>query len=240
MGLRNPAPLLFLMRWIERKDYLFLEGVPGVTVLVTGRSLSMPAGEEPEAEKLRAYVEATGLRPLSVTGMRQVHGARFEEMKGGPDRVIPSCDGLLTGSPGLALVVRTADCLPIVAVGAGGCRLGVAHAGWRGIRAGVADRLVRSMGPGPLEIAIGPGIGPCCYQVGPEFEGWFEGCFSRREGRLFLDLVSAVSGQIERAGVPRGRIHAAPGCTSCLAGRFHSFRREGASAGRMLTVAMIS
>lgn len=205
-------------------------------MLTTGRSLSMPAGD-PEAGALRSRVEAAGLRPRSVAGMRQVHGARIEEMRDGPDRVVPECDGLITSAAGVALVVRTADCLPIVAAGKGG-RLGAVHAGWRGVKAGIPADLVRKLGT-DLDVAIGPGIGPCCYEVGPEFEEWFAPHLVCRARRRFLDLADAARTQLIEAGIAPDRIHDSGVCTFCSRNFCHSFRRDGAAAGRMLTVAML-
>jgi len=238
-GSMDRAPSLLSANWTRAEDRFLFEGAPGVVVWTTARSFSMPAGEQPEPGKFRAYVEATGPRPRSVAGMGQVHGARIEEVRTGQDRVVSSCDGLVTGSPGVALVVRTADCLPIAAIGPGGRRLGVAHAGWRGIRAGIPRRLVERMGGPDLEIAIGPGIGPCCYEVGPEFEDGFPDYLVRRKGRRFLDLIGAARAQLAEAGVPPERIHAAGWCTACSPEFCHSFRRDGAASGRMLTVAML-
>ena len=226
------------MNWNLAEDRFLLDGMPSVVVFTTARVLSMPV-EEPHAGRLRKFVEQAGLRPCAVVGMQQVHEARIEWVKEVRDAILSSCDGLVTDRPGVALVVRTADCLPIVAWDARHRKLGVAHAGWRGVRAGIPKRLVEELGTAELEVGIGPGIGPCCYEVGPEFEAWFPGRLIRREGRLTLDLVSAATDQLSEAGVLPGQIHAAPWCTACSAQHCHSFRREGSVAGRMLTVAMI-
>ena len=223
-----------LKNW-RRSSFGFLFEILGARVLTTGREFSLPA-EELAAPRLRSRLEEVGLRPRSVVGMRQVHGARIEEIGPGPDRVIPDCDGLITAQPGVALVARTADCLPIAAVSED--RVGVAHAGWRGVWAGIPARLVERMDGADLEVAMGPGIGPCCYEVGPEFDAWFPEHLVRREGRRFLDLAGAARGQMEAVGVAPGRIHVAPWCTACSRELLHSFRRDGAAAGRMLTVAM--
>ena len=228
------------MSWILKEDRLVFEAEAGVSVMTTARSLSLPAGE-PEVSALRSRVEAAGFRPGSVIGMRQVHEARIEKVGQGPDRLVSSCDGLVTAQPGVALVVRTADCLPIVAFGKEG-QTGVVHAGWRGIRAGIPGRLIERLGgPGAVTgAAIGAGIGPCCYEVGAEFEPWFGPQLQRRQGKLYLDLAAAAAKQMERAGLPAGRIERAPWCTACLAApELHSYRRDGPAAGRMLTVAML-
>ena len=199
----------------------------------------MPA-EEPRADRLRRFVEEAGFKPRAVAGMQQVHEARIEPVREDQDVVLSSCDGLVTDRPGVALVVRTADCLPVVAWDARRRKLGVAHAGWRGLRAGILKRFVESMGSADLEIGIGPGIGPCCYEVGPEFEAWFPGHLQRKQPNSFLlDLVGAAKAQMAEAGVAPGRIPAAEWCTACSPELCHSFRRDGAAAGRMLTIAMI-
>ena len=225
---------LVLADW-RRCSFGFLFEFQGARVLTTGREFSLPA-EEPQPGRLRSGVEAAGFHPRSVVGMKQVHGARLEEIGPGPDRVIPDCDGLVTELPEAALVIRTADCLPIVAFGDG--RLGAAHAGWRGVRSGILGELVKRMGGTEFEVAIGPGIGPCCYEVGQEFEEWFAPHLVCRARRRYFDLPGAARAQLEEAGVAPERIHTVSECTACSP-EFHSFRRDGAAAGRMMTIAML-
>ena len=156
------------------------------------------------------------------------------------------CDALLTTEPGVALCVRTADCLPIVV--AGGGVIAAVHAGWRGLAADILGATVRRFAAefgveaGSLEVVIGVGIGPCHYQVGREViealsappvagEGW------QGDGRV--DLARWAAGRLRATGVGRERILTLPGCTFCTPG-YHSYRRDGARAGRQWNAVILT
>ncbi len=166
------------------------------------------------------------------------------------DRVIlvrqPGCagegDALITDRPGLALVVRTADCLPILLVDPVRQVVGAVHAGWRGTRAGITARAVEYMyhkfgsNPACLWVAVGPAIGRCCYEVGPEVALAFEAypnAIEQRLGKTFLDLVEVNRQQLTGLGVPSTRIHVASLCTACHPDEFHSYRRQRRHTGSM-------
>ncbi len=235
--------------WIQAGDRFILQGLPGVTAFTSNRLLDMPAGDT-TVQELREWSRRAGLEVPAVVGMQQVHGSRVEKVQGGSDQVIPSCDGLITEHPGVALAVRSADCLPVVLHAPLRDFWGVAHAGWRGVREGVLSNLVQALGPpglsarragGTAEVwaAIGPGIGPCCYEVGPEFDGYFPNFIQRREGKRFFDLPGAARAQLIQAGVREEAIVMAPWCSSCHP-KCHSYRRDGTAARRMVTVALLA
>jgi hypothetical protein len=117
-----------------------------------------------------------------------------------------------------------------------------AHAGWRGTAAGVTRAAVealsaRGSAPADLLAALGPGIGPCCYEVGEELRSVFGPEFFRPgpRGRLHLDVRAANRRQLAEAGVPAGRIQDVDECTFCRPDLYHSFRRDGKGAGRMVS-----
>ena len=146
-------------------------------------------------------------------------------------------DALVTDRPGLALSVRTADCYPILLASLGPHRAVAAiHAGWRGTEARIVERTVARLHseygvePDQIFAAIGPGIGACCYQVGIEVARRFG-----MDGAGKLDLAAENLRQLTAAGVPRAQIEASGQCTSCDAARFHSYRRDGEVAGRMIS-----
>jgi YfiH family protein len=150
-------------------------------------------------------------------------------------------DILATALPEVALVVQTADCVPILL--RGGNAVAAAHAGWRGSAANAAGAAVRTLAdlgaaPESVDAWIGPSIGPCCYQVGGEVAAQFAGEFARRDcaGKFRLDLKAVNAAQLEGAGVSRARISVHPGCTKCGGDRYASFRRDGAAAGRMIAM----
>ncbi|MDX1389920.1 MAG: polyphenol oxidase family protein, partial [Acidobacteriota bacterium] len=180
----------------------------------------------------------------------QVHGADVVPASSSPGH--ERADGAWWSDrrdPGAVPAVRTADCVGFILADRRGGAGAAVHAGWRGIAAGIPDRAVESLtaqGTPPAELvaALGPAIGPCCYEVGDEVTAAIAsvtpgGAAPGRagaKGRFFLDLHAAVARRLERAGVPADRIHPAPWCTRCRADWFFSYRRDGASAGRLMTV----
>jgi YfiH family protein len=179
----------------------------------------------------------------------QVHGTAVVAVAGDPPA--PSAkegDALVTDVPGVAVGVVTADCLPILLAGPDGRVVAAVHAGWRGTLAGVANAALTvlreryGVAPGDLVALLGPCIRPCCYEVGPEvsaavrehFPRWADRVLAPGPGgRDHLDLVSLNALQLAAAGVRDVRDQGA--CTRCDAARFHSYRRDGAGAGRMVS-----
>jgi hypothetical protein len=165
--------------------------------------------------------------------VKQVHSAECvaADGRGG---VLGEADALLENTPGCAVAVKTADCIPILLVDPGQRAVAAVHAGWRGTAARIAEKAVAAMrqrfgtDPAVVEAAIGPGIGVCCYEVGPEVAARFG-----HRGRAHIDLAQANRAQLEAAGIGADRIHCAGLCTMCNARDFHSFRRDGEAAGRM-------
>jgi len=180
---------------------------------------------------------------LRLTWLRQIHSDLLLVDGGDPAAAErPEGDGLLTRQAGLLLGIRTADCLPLLFVDRRSQTVSAVHAGWRGTAKRIAARAVETLHrefgvmPSDLEVAVGPGIGSCCYEVGPEVAGEFDGFVAERDGRPHLDLVSANRAQLREAGVPAEQVRASEMCTACATKRFYSYRKEGAQAGRMLAV----
>ncbi|MGA2926045.1 MAG: polyphenol oxidase family protein [Solirubrobacteraceae bacterium] len=172
---------------------------------------------------------------------RQVHGTcvrRVVEVPPEPPGPGPA-DGQATALPGVAPLVLTADCLPIAIAGEGA--VAMLHAGWRGLEAGVVAAGVaalRELGArGSLTAAIGPGAGPCCYEVGDEVRAAFAAFGDRvREGRR-LNLKAIASTALEQAGV--GEVHDAGLCTICSPSLFYSHRRDRGVTGRQAGIAWL-
>lgn len=150
-------------------------------------------------------------------------------------------DALWTSTPGVAVAVRTADCVPILLVDQRGRGVAAVHAGWRGSAAGIAARAVAVLcsgigaEPSELRAAIGPHIGPCCYEIdGPVLAAIQDpDVFSpARPGHAYLNLFELNRRQLVRAGLVEDSISSVQVCTSCDV-RFESYRRDRA-AGRML------
>lgn len=185
--------------------------------------------------------EALGLDPGWVRMGTQVHGAEVHEARGPSEagfvqnlRDWPDGDGLVTEVPSLALVVLGADCLPVALWRRDRPRVGAAHAGWRGLVAGVLEATVAALGaPEAIGAAIGPGIGSCCYPVSDEVRERF----AERFGESVVvgdavDLAGAARRALGSAGVADSAIRTIAACTSCDAERFFSHRRDGGRTGR--------
>lgn len=215
-----------------------LDAMPG---LVHGFEQRLgPPGWETRAEgrgRIAAVLGELGRLLL----LKQVHGAR---VVAAPWQGTPEADAAICQASGLLLGIETADCLPVLLVDPRRHAAAAAHAGWRGTAAGVARGAVEALitagsRPGDLVAALGPGIGPCCYEVGDDVRRAFgpedDGSFSTAaSGKLHLDVRRANVRQLRQAGLSPGQIHHVPDCTYCRADLYHSYRREGKGAGRML------
>lgn len=231
----------------------------GGQALFTGRAegnMSSRRGERPECAVAarERLCQRIGVRALAHG--RQVHGSVVHRVTsvrdacesrpgagaGAGGAISTSghrereADGQATGLRGVATMVLGADCLPVAL----GCRGAVAmvHVGWRGLAAGVLEEGVRAVlelgQHDELTAVIGPGAGPCCYEVGPEVHRAFSGV--HRVGRR-IDLWSIARERLSAAGVTE--VHEAARCTICDE-RYFSHRREGARAGRQAGVAWLS
>ena len=169
--------------------------------------------------------------------LKQVHSATCVPAAG-RGGVVGSGDALLEDRPGSVVAVKTADCIPVLLVDERRRAVAAVHAGWRGTAARIARNAVDAMAArfgtvaADLHAAIGPGIGPCCYEVGAEVAAQFGG-----QGRGHLDLPEANRQQLLEAGVTPERIYASNLCTMCRPAEFHSFRRDKEAAGRLYSFA---
>ncbi len=216
----------------------------GTVVAFSGRGHAPEGEATPTPFLARRVSRALGLDEIPIHWARQVHGNTAVTVRVPAPRGEASdsgeCDVLATDRSGAALVVQTADCVPILLVSPGA--VGAAHAGWRGSAKDVAGRAVAALAalgaaPAELHAWIGPSIGPCCYEVGGEVAAQFAGDFVRAAcgGGYRLDLRAANVAQLTAAGVPRDRIAVHPACTKCGEG-FASYRRDGPKAGRMIAL----
>ncbi|MDA8124197.1 MAG: peptidoglycan editing factor PgeF [Deltaproteobacteria bacterium] len=204
---------------------------------------------------LSAIGEAFAIPEGRLVLMQQVHGDRIEVIddNGCPADPVPECDGLVTDCPGVALAVKTADCVPILFADPVRRAIGVAHAGWRGTALGIAGKLARlfqerySSRLEDLLVAIGPAIGPCCYQVDgpvreafaarPEASRLLRPC-PEQAGRWRLDLPLANRLELTALGIPTENISLAGQCTACRTDLFFSHRAEQGRTGRQISFLM--
>ncbi|MCU1235689.1 MAG: hypothetical protein JWP63_3656 [Candidatus Solibacter sp.] len=165
--------------------------------------------------------------------LKQIHSSSCVAAEG-RSGILGEGDALLENSPGGVVAVKTADCIPVLLVDERLRAVAAIHAGWRGTAARIVERAVEAMRERfgtraeDLHAAIGPGIGKCCYEVGPEVAAQFG-----EQGRAHIDLTAANWRQLEEIGVTPSRIYASNLCTMCRAEEFHSFRRDHEAAGRL-------
>ena len=189
--------------------------------------------------------EAVGADPDGATMAWQRHGSVVTRAQPRgivtPGTVYDHCDGLWSDEQGRAMLLLTADCMPIALAREGDERpaVGILHAGWRGLLAGIVAAGVRAIGARQLVAAIGPSIGPCCYEVGDEVATPFREAFGEdvaRDGRL--DLWTSAERALRAAGVER--VERADLCTACHADRFFSHRRDHGRTGRQGVIAYVA
>jgi len=203
-------------------------------------------------ERAAGILAALGPEVRAVRWCRQVHGRLLASLSAGERHpfsgaaCVGRCDGLLTAEAAVALVVWTADCVPVLLHG-GGVAAAV-HAGWRGVAAGIVPAVVGRFAveygvpPGDLHAALGPSIGPCHYQVGAEvlaaLAGADPGHGEWRHGDR-ADLRTLLRSQLTAADVPPAAVELVGGCTACDPAQA-SYRRDGERAGRQLSLAVLS
>ena len=197
---------------------------PRVRALVTTRELGDMAGE-PGRSALRARL------PAEPRWLRQVHGKDVRH-DGNP---LGAADASVTRTPLTPQVVMIADCMPVFFAAKDGSVVGVAHAGWRGLAAGVLEATAAATGVAPATLVawLGPAIGPRVYEVGSDvFESFpeKEAFAPNRPGHWLMDLYAIARRRLERIGV--ASIHGGGFCTYSEKERFFSYRRER-GAGRM-------
>jgi len=193
-----------------------------------------------------SLTRALGFLPESIAQIHQVHGDRVLEASQAFPIVqpIPDADALVTSTPGVALTVRTADCLPVYIFDPVRRAIGLAHAGWRSTHLQIVVKTISLMqknwgsSPTDMKVAFGPAIRSCCYEVGEEFEKNFPADVTARSGRKFFDVAAANRRQLRSAGVKDENIADSMECTCCDK-QFFSYRREAEKAGRHLSLLMI-
>jgi YfiH family protein len=221
-------------------------------------------GDVPDNHKnaFRALADTSEKLDLdSFTAGKQVHGAnvcRVTEAERGRGALthkdaIPCTDALVTNMPGVPIGIFTADCVPVFFYDPKRMVVGLAHAGWRGTIQSIARKTVEKMhgefgsNPADMWAAIGPSIGQCCYEVGPdvfdgftESFGYAESLFQKTsEQKWHLDLWLANRRQLEDCGISQTRIIESRICSACNSDEFFSARKHGVRAGRTLSVMAI-
>jgi hypothetical protein len=169
--------------------------------------------------------------PGDPVWLRQVHGTRVVDADTRP--TLPEADAAVARKAGIVCAVRMADCLPVLLSDTEGSVVAAAHAGWRGLAAGVIEAVLGAMQTPPVRLRawLGPAIGPQAYEVGEDvhraFAG-YESAFRRtRPGHWLLDLYAVARQRLARAGV--AEVHGGGYCTYTDSARFFSYRRDRAA-----------
>jgi polyphenol oxidase len=201
-------------------------------------NLGLRTEDEPDdvIENRRRLADAVGADASRATMAWQCHGARVARARPvgfvTPGTVWERCDGLWTDDPGQPMMLLTADCLPVaICRTRGEPALALLHVGWRGLLAGIVGEGCGVLGQAPLAAVVGPGIGPCCYEVGTEVADPYRQAFGADvavDGRL--DLWAACERALRAAGCDD--VHRVDRCTSCEGETFFSHRRDSGRTGR--------
>jgi len=207
---------------------------------------------EAVAENRQRFCDSLSIRLSSLVLSQQIHGDKIAVIddslagRGSHDHedALSGTDSMITNSRSVALAVMTADCVPVLIVDPARKAIGIAHAGWRGTLGMIAAKTVHKMrdtfGTEPADciVALGPSIGPCCYEVGEDLVSRFQQRFGPKvciDGNR-LDLKWAVETQLIGAGVKQRSISSGKFCTACNVDLFYSYRAEGGRTGRMMSV----
>jgi hypothetical protein len=232
-----------VIRWeIDGYEVAFTTRVGGVSEgPYSSLNLGRKSGDIPERadENRRIMCEAIGADLDKLALNYQVHSDRVLRAVAG--RRGEHADGLWTDEPGLPILAMSADCLPIALARADATQpaIAVLHAGWKGLLAGIVASGANAIGSGALAAAIGPGIGPCCYEVGEDVAAPFRERFGDdvvQDGRL--DLWASAERALRAAGVER--VDRFDRCTFCEPESFFSHRRDAGRTGRQGVIAYVA
>ena len=238
---------LYRSRVIPERGFLhgFPERTGGVSLGPRASlNLGVRWGDDREhvAVNRRRLAEHAGYDPEALQIMRHVHGSDVWTV-GEPVDDDATFDGLVCDRVGPVLAAFAADCIPMLFAEPDARICGAAHAGWRGTVAGIARNVIArmvSLGARPerIRVALGPSIGPCCFEVGPEVVASFREAFGELPGMVVagprkdhIDLRVATRAVVERAGVAPDHVDDRPPCTQCETERFFSYRRDGKEGG---------
>jgi len=216
-----------------------------------GLNVSYRVGDDPEvvSQNVCDMKLAVGIHDGRIVTMKQVHGDRLIEVKDTSIKEAGEADGMVTHEKNIFLGVLTADCVPMLFLAREQNIVAVVHAGWRGTLEGIAGQTVKyflenyGVLPSELEVALGPSIDACCYQIGrdvaqPLIEQWAElASFSlqTRNNKTYLHLRNLNEAILHRAGIPQSQIFRVGPCTSCAVDEFFSYRREKKETGRQIS-----
>ncbi len=190
------------------------------------------------AESVKAKL-VRDLGSKRVFTLNQVHGDLIVKTSEMIEGEIPEADGIISDDPADILVVRTADCVPVLVSSEEGIFAAV-HAGWKGLARGIIGKcilMMKEMGASNISATIGPAIGPCCFRVGDDVALLLPSQFQRIENGInYIDLWETAKAQVLSSGVKDQKISVLRICTCCREELFFSYRRQVVTAGRQVSV----
>ncbi len=243
------APLLTGLAWLVHGVSERGGGVSAGPFALLNLGLHVGDAAQSVVENRRRAASALGLDAARLVCAQQVHGGDAV-LVGDNDAgrgacslagALPGADALVTRTPSLPLALFFADCVPVFVADPVNRTVALAHAGWRGLVGGVLENTVAVMvecgaRTGDLIAAVGPCIGACCFEVGPEVAARFDPADVRADenGKAHVDLSAASLRQLQNTGLRATQIDVANDCTACRPGRWFSHRRsDGGKTGRM-------
>jgi len=193
---------------------------------------------------------AVGVHDGKIVTMQQMHGDYIVDVKDKKLKEVGAADGMITAESGVYLGVLTADCVPLLFVAPKQRLVAAVHAGWRGTLAGIAQKTVErlradyNVASGDLEVALGPSIGACCYEVNddvakPLMKQWGKlvtPSIQVKQDKTFINLSRLNRDILRAAGVPGAQLYQIGPCTSCACDDFYSYRRARSETGRQISV----
>jgi len=238
-------------------DWPAPQNVRAVTTLRYGAGISPPpfdsfnlGGSEDSPDNIaqnRAELMARLKLPSAPCWLQQVHGTQVQrfDAPGLLQAAASTADAAVTSTQGVVLAVLTADCLPVVLASRDGAEIAAAHAGWRGLAAGILECTIKAMHTRAADIIawMGPAAGPLRYEIGQEvFRAFIDhdarakrAFIATRPGHWRVDLYALARQRLLAAGLAAADIHGGHWCTICEPERFYSHRRD-ARSGRLATL----
>jgi polyphenol oxidase len=208
-----------------------------------GFNISYRVGDNEEIVRFnwKLFCDELQISEQQIAFQRQIHSAIVIEVVN--PGIYDNCDALITNIPNLYLTVTIADCIPVLIYDPVKRCVSIVHSGWKGTHREIVRKALRKMMesynsvPSDILCFIGPGAGPCCYNVGEEVGYLFPSEYlARRDDKLFLDLKQRIQNSVLAEGVLNTSIEVSPLCTICGKTLFHSYRRDGVQSGRMLGI----
>ena len=244
-------------------EYYVCEGIPvthafstrlgGVSSLSHTKSMNLAYGrgdsDETVNKNFSIFFGALGLKTENLIYMNQIHSCDVREITDGESGCAGSLDGMVTKSKNAVLCVKIADCSPIILCDKESGVIGACHAGWRGACGGIAKATVEKMvalgaKKENIRAAIGPCIHSCCYEIQEDFYlevkkmtgDICDSFFTKREGKMFADIVKMNTYYLNLAGLKPENVYASEECTACSPYRFFSHRATKGKRGTMAAI----